>query len=72
MTSPFGTKVMKLLSYTQPKGVGTYMRTNMGKRMQYDNHKIKSELGIQFIGAKQSILESVEDLLKWKHLKKRG
>ncbi|GLQ29570.1 SDR family oxidoreductase [Litoribrevibacter albus] len=71
MANPLGTKVMKLLSYTQPKGVGTYMRTNMGKAMQFDNSKIKNELKIEFIPAKESILAAVEDMLKWKHLKAR-
>lgn len=71
MANHFGTKVMKLLSYTQPRGVGTYMRTNMGKKMQYDNSKIKRELGIDFIPAKDSVLAAVEDMLKWKHLKAR-
>ena len=71
MASPFGTKVMKVLSYTQPKGVGTYMRTNMGRNMQYDNSKIINELSMDFIPAKTSILDAVEDMLKWKHLKAR-
>ena len=71
MASPFGTKVMKVLSYTQPKGVGTYMRTNMGRNMQYDNTKIINDLAMEFIPAKTSILDAVEDMLKWKHLKAR-
>jgi dihydroflavonol-4-reductase len=71
MAHSWGTKIMKVLSYTQPKGVGTYMRTNMGKTMRYDNSKIKQELGIHFIPAKDSILSAVENMLKWQHLAAR-
>ncbi len=66
LASPFGDKVMKLLSYTQPKGSGTYMRTHIGKTMRYDNSKVKQELGMEFISAKESIIAAIEDLLKWK------
>jgi len=67
-----GDKIMKLLSYTQPKGSGSYMRTHIGKNMRFTNAKVKSELGIQFIGIKESILAAVEDLFKWNHLKRKG
>jgi len=71
LATPFGNKVMKLLSYTQPKGSGSYMRSHIGKDMRYDNSKVKQELGISFIDAKQSIKDAVADLLKWNHLKEK-
>jgi len=71
LATPFGDKVMKLLSYTQPKGSGSYMRSHIGKDMRYDNSKVKQELGIEFIPAKESIKAAVEDLLKWNHLKSK-
>jgi len=36
--------------------------------MQYDNTKVKNELGIQFMSAKESIIETIHDLVKWNHL----
>lgn len=72
MATPFGDKVMKLLSYTQPKGSGSYMRTHIGREMRYDNTKVKEELKMQFITAKESILAAAQDLLKWQHLQARA
>ncbi len=64
----FGDKVMKVLSYTQPKGAGSYMRTHIGREMRYDNSKVKKELGIQFIQAKDTITAAIKDMIKWQHL----
>ncbi|GAA3929916.1 SDR family oxidoreductase [Litoribacillus peritrichatus] len=72
LASHWGNKVMKVLSYTQPKGSGTYMRTHIGRTMRYDNSKIKNDLQIHFIEARQSIKEAITDMLQWKHLKARG
>ncbi len=66
-----GTLLMKVLSYTQPKHTGKYIRTNIGRTMRYDNSKIRRELGISFMDIKKSILETVQDLLKWGHLPKK-
>ena len=63
-----GTLLMKLLSFTQPKNTGTYIRTNIGQTMRVDNRKIKRELGISFIPAKESIIEAIKDMVKWGHL----
>lgn len=71
LATPVGNKIMKLLSYTQPKGSGSYMRSHIGKDMRYDNSKVQEELGLSFIPAKQSIKDAISDLLKWKHLKER-
>ena len=72
LASPFGNKIMRLLSYTQPKGSGSYLRSHLGKGMSYDNSKVKNELGIEFISAKQSISDTIPDLIKWKHLKDKA
>ncbi|NHQ60270.1 SDR family oxidoreductase [Chlorobium sp. BLA1] len=66
-----GTLLMKLLSFTQPKDTGTYIRTNVGRTFRYDNAKIRRELGLSFMDIKQSIIEAVEDMVKWGHLPKR-
>jgi len=71
MANGFGNLLVKILSYVQPKGTGSYLRSHIGKTMRFDNSKIRRELGIEFIPAKTSILETVEDLIKWGHLEKK-
>ena len=68
LSGKVGTLLMKLLSFTQPKDTGTYIRTNIGQTMRYDNSKIKRELGISFRPAKKSIIDAVKDMVKWGHL----
>lgn len=68
MTNAFGDKLMWLMSYTQGKGVGSYIRTNIGKTMRYDNKKIKRDLGLRFHPARRTILETVGDLENAGHL----
>lgn len=68
---PFGTKIMHLLSYTQPSGNGTYMRSHIGQNMQFDNSKAINELKIKYIPIKESVDAAVTDMLKWGHLKPR-
>ena len=68
LATPFGDKVMKLLSYTQPSGNGSYMRSHVGRKMEFDNSKAINELHIRYIPAAQSIQDAVEDMIKWKHI----
>lgn len=72
LTSGCATGVVKLLSYTQPSGVGSYMRTHLGKTMKYDNGKIRRELGIEFTPANESLPAMVEDLIRWGHLEDKN
>jgi dihydroflavonol-4-reductase len=71
LDNPFGTKLMHLLSYTQPSGNGTYMRSHIGQKMRFDNTKAINELGIQYIPIKESVAAAVEDMLVWGHLRPR-
>jgi dihydroflavonol-4-reductase len=67
-----GDFTVRLSSYLQPKGVGSYLRTHVGRVPRYDTAKIRAELGIAFRPAKQSILDTVADLDRWGHLPARG
>lgn len=60
----------RLMSYTQPKGTGSYLRTHLGKHMRYDNSKIRRELGVEFRPAKDAVLDAVEDLFRHGHLER--
>jgi dihydroflavonol-4-reductase len=72
MDCALGDYVVKLSSYFQPKGVGSYLRTHVGRVPRYDNSKIQRELGLQFRDVKTTILETLEDLARWKHLPAAG
>lgn len=68
MDCAVGDFTVKLSSYMQPKGVGSYLRTHVGRTPRYDTSKIQNELGMKFRPAKESILDTLEDLAKWKHI----
>jgi len=69
LDSSIGNYLVHLSSYLQPSGVGSYLRTHVGRIPRFDNGKIQRELGIKFCPVEQSILETVEDLKKWGHIK---
>jgi len=69
LRTKMGDVIVYLASYLQPKGTGSFLRTNIGKTMLYDNSKIKKELGIDFLPMEESILEATKDLIYWGHLK---
>jgi dihydroflavonol-4-reductase len=64
-----GTMLMKLLSFTQSRDTGSYIRLNVGRTMRYNNAKIKRELGILFKPFNESLLATVTDMERWGHLK---
>lgn len=68
LSGRFGTALMKLASYTQPSGAGSYLRTHLGRNVRFDNSKIKKELGITFRAPADSIRDTLRDLAKWGHI----
>jgi dihydroflavonol-4-reductase len=68
LSGTFGTALMKLASYTQPSGVGSYLRTHLGRNVRFDNSRIKKELGITFRAPADSIRDTLADLAKWGHI----
>jgi dihydroflavonol-4-reductase len=64
----FGTALMKLASRMQPQGVGSYLRTHLGRVPRFDNAKIKRDLGIQFTDIDQTITDAARDLIHHGHL----
>ncbi|KAI9329604.1 NAD-dependent epimerase/dehydratase [Obelidium mucronatum] len=59
-----------LLSFAQPTGTGSYLRSNLSNESGYEvsNQKIKTALGITFRPVEESIEDTVQDLIKWKHI----
>jgi dihydroflavonol-4-reductase len=43
-----GDFAVRLSSYLQPRGVGSYLRTHVGRTPRFDTNKIRSELGVTF------------------------
>ena len=63
-----GTLLMKVLSFTQPRDTGMFIRTNIGRTNRYDNAKMRRELGISFMPINESIIAAVKDMVTWGHL----
>jgi nucleoside-diphosphate-sugar epimerase len=71
LDNPAGNMVVRLGSYLQPSGVGSYLRTHVGRVPRYDTSKIRRELGMNFRPLEQTIVETMADLLHWGHLPPR-
>jgi dihydroflavonol-4-reductase len=63
-----GDYAAKLGSYLQPKGVGSYIRTHIGRVPRFDNAKIKRELHLEFRPLTETIVDTMNDLGKWGHV----
>ncbi len=68
LSGGFGTGLMKLASYAQPSGIGSYLRTHLGRHPRFDNSKIKNELKISFRQPVEIIDDTMSDLKKWGHI----
>jgi dihydroflavonol-4-reductase len=64
-----GTALMKLASHGQPTGVGSYLRTHLGRVPRFDNSKARRELGSNFRPVADSIADTLADLARWDHIK---
>jgi dihydroflavonol-4-reductase len=71
LDSLLGDLLVRALSFTQRKGVGSYLRTHVGRVPKYDTSKIRTELGMTFRPVEQSVLETMRDLARWGHLPPR-
>jgi dihydroflavonol-4-reductase len=68
LSGGFGTAMMKLASRFQPQGVGSYLRTHLGRIPRFDNSKIRNDLGITFRDPESSIRDTAADLIRWGHV----
>jgi uncharacterized protein YbjT (DUF2867 family) len=62
MDNAVGTSLVRLLSHFQPKGVGSYLRSHIGRVPAYDDGKIRRDLGIAFRPARTSVQDTIDDL----------
>jgi dihydroflavonol-4-reductase len=63
-----GTGLMKIASYLQPPGIGSYMRTHLGRSPHFDNTKIRRALDISFRDLDATLIETVRDLIRAGHI----
>jgi dihydroflavonol-4-reductase len=68
LSGGFGTTLMKLASYTQSSGAGSYLRTHLGRTVRFDNSRAKKDLGLSFRAPADSIRDTLADLSKWGHI----
>jgi dihydroflavonol-4-reductase len=68
MDHVLGDALVKLTSHFQPSGIGSYLRTHVGRVPRFDHGKIERELGLSFRPVRQSILDTMKDLERWKHI----
>ncbi|MGL4239034.1 SDR family oxidoreductase [Tabrizicola sp.] len=68
LSGGFGTALMKLASYTQPKGAGSYLRTHLGQVPRYDATRVTRELGVSYRPVAQSLQDTLADLARWGHI----
>jgi dihydroflavonol-4-reductase len=69
LDNPPGNAIVWLASFVQPSGVGSYLRSHVGRVPHFDNSKIRRELGLEFRPVESSILDAVADLERWGHVR---
>jgi dihydroflavonol-4-reductase len=68
LSGPVGTALMKLVSRTQPQGVGSYLRTHLGRHPRFDTSKLRRDLGIVLRPPAESVRDTLADLVRWGHI----
>jgi len=71
LDSAAGNVLVRVVSYLQPRGKGTFVRTHLGRVPAFDNAKIQRDLGLSFRDVRGSIAETMRDLERWGHIAPR-
>jgi dihydroflavonol-4-reductase len=71
LDSAVGNVAVRLFSYLEPRGRGTFVRTHLGRVPAFDNAKIRRELGLTFRDVRATIVETMRDLERWGHIRPR-
>ena len=72
MDNAVGNLLVRLNSYVQPAGVGSYLRTHIGRVPRYDASKARRELGITLRPTRDTVLDTARDLEQQGHLARRA
>ena len=71
MDNALGNLLVKLNSYVQPPGVGSYLRTHIGRVPRYDASKARQELGLSLRPTRETVLDTARDLERQGHIVSR-
>ncbi len=71
MDHALGNLTVKLSSYFQPGGVGSYLRTHIGRIPYFDHSKIEDHLGLAFTPLETTLRDTFADLERWGHIATR-
>ncbi len=63
-----GSFIGRFFAFTQPAGAASYMKTHLGRSVQFDTAKIQKGLGLKYRDIRTTVEEAVADLRDWKHL----
>jgi dihydroflavonol-4-reductase len=72
MDNVVGNLLVKLNSYMQPSGVGSYLRTHIGRLPRYDGSKARRELGMTFRPSYETVIDTARDLETHGHITRVG
>jgi dihydroflavonol-4-reductase len=67
-----GDLLVRLTSYMQPKGAGSYLRTHIGRVPRYDTRKARTDLGVTFRPTRDTVLDTARDLDARGRIVRRG
>jgi len=68
LAHPVGDLLVKLGSYLESSGTGSYLRTHVGRRPAFDNSKSTTVLGLQYRSVEATLRDTLNDLEAWGHL----
>lgn len=68
LSGPFGTALMRVAALFQPAGTRSFLRTHLGRRLDFDNRRIREQLGLEFRPVRETIIETVQDLAHHGHI----
>jgi dihydroflavonol-4-reductase len=72
LDNPVGNLLVRLNAYSQPPGVGSYLRTHIGRVPRYDTTKARQELGLSLRPTRETVLDTARDLERQGHLVRRS
>ena len=72
MDNGFGNLLVTLNSYMRPPGVGSYLRTHIGRVPRFNASKARTELGVSFRPTRETVLDTARDLERQGHLVRRA
>jgi len=72
MDNAIGNLLVRLNSYVQPAGVGSYLRTHIGRTPRYNTSKARRELGLTLRPTRDTVIDTARDLERHGHIVRRG